>query len=427
MGAVAQPVQGGPAVGGAGEFGDQHVDRVGALAGERGVGGAALVQVGGADQQGGLVHGLEQELQLPRVVGGPALRVVLIGAERLDQAEAEPQRRIDGLGGGVPGAEPAAQFGEFLGRGAVEPAVGGGEGVQPALGDGRPRPGAAVDREGGRGVRQCGAGLGVHQCAQGRAQQRVPVVGAVRPLPQQDGRAASGQGGGLAAPGRGEVGPPPGLRAAVGGGHGQRLDPAAADRPPGEVVHSGEPAQRGAVDHLDPSGAGQIAAGDGPDRVEDLTEQLGGGPGPEEQGRHPPGREHGAAARRRDRKVGRGRGDGADGGQQQGGPALGGLSGEPAEARSDAAEHGGQLAGRAGVGVGARGGPVGLRFGGAGVGAGVLGPERQVPVRPPERVQDEHRGPFRAGWDRPSQPIREVRQGGSAEPFGGTRNAMVES
>ncbi len=272
--------------------------------------GTALVQVGGADQQGRLVHGLEQELQLPGVVGGAALGVVGVGAERLDQAEAEPQRGVGGLGGGVPGGDPAAQLGEVLGRDAVEATVGGGQRVQPLLGGGLAGPG-----EGGAPVGQGGAGLGVHQRLQRGVQQRLPGAGAVRPLPEQDGRTDRGQGGGLPAAGGGRVGPPAGLRAGVGQDR-HRQHPAPADRPPGEVVYPGQPAQRGAVDDLDAPGAGQVGAGDGPLRVEDLAEQLGGGPGVEEQRRHPPGGEDGAAARRGDRQVGRGRGEGADGGQQ---------------------------------------------------------------------------------------------------------------
>ena len=407
-------------MGGAAEFGGQDLGRAGGLvrrgrgralcgpAGECGVRRTALVQVGGAHQQGRLVDGLEQELQVPGVVGGAAPGVVVGGAERFDQPEAEPQRGVGGLGGGVPVGDPAAQFGDVPGRG-VDLAGRGGEGVQPAVG-GRP----AGIGEGRLG--QCGAGLGVHQGGQGGVEQRLPGGRAGWPLTEQYGRAARRECGGLVAPGRGGVGPPAGQWTAVGQDE-QRQHPAPADRAPGEVVHPGEPAQRGAVDHLDPAGAGQVGVGDGPVRVVDLAEQLGGGSGVEEQRGNPPGGEDGTAARRGDRQVGRGGGQGADGGQQEGGPAFGGLCGEPAEPGPDAAEDGGQAPGRAGEGVGARGGPVGPGFAGSGVGAGVLGPEGQPSVRPPERVQDEHAGPS-GGSDCPSQPSRVVRQCPSARAPG---------
>lgn len=175
-------------------------------------------------------------------------------------------------------------------------------------------------------------------------------------------------------------------------------------------MDGGQPAQRGAVRELDGPATGELDSRPRPVRVVQRAQQLGRLGRVEQQGRHPPGAQRDPARRGADGQIGRGDRSAAEGGQQQAGPALGPLAGEPVEARPDRPQQAGDVAGGAGVRMGADpeavhpAGPAPVRHAPVGRGApgpvhlGVLRPEGEAAVGSPERVQGVHRsGPSGGG------------------------------
>ncbi len=361
----------------------------------------AGAQRGGRDHQGRAVDGADQQVEPPGV-GSVRVRTVVdrragdvrvgVVAERLGEAEVEPQRPVR-RARRLPGREP---FGQSGGRLLAEPSVGrvqgGEEGLRGRIELGQRDPGLLVDQ----GVEHPGEqrGGGRRRGPVGRAGPAGPAVGGGRRrvLGPAHRRAARDQRGRLPAGRRVRRGPPAGVPLPrLLDRHRQQPPP--PDQPPGQIVHGGQPAHRGAVRQLGRRAVRQLHGGARPVRIVQRAEQLGGLGAVEEQRGHPPRTQPHPARAGPDRQVRRRRGPPAEARQQQPRPPLDSLLGQPPQPRPDRPQQPRHLPGRTGERV-RRATPVGpvpglVRI--TPVHRRVLRPDGEPAVGSPERVQGVHR------------------------------------